>query len=402
MSRLRIVSICRTLPTPEDPAEGIFVLNRLRAMARIADVTVIQPLPYLPGVRPLPEWAVARQHEAGGLQLLHAPMLYVPGVLKSADDRWLAYAVKPVLERLHREKPVDLIDAHFGFPDGAGSLAAGRRLGIPVSITIRGFETEYLRWPLVGPRLARAMREAHACIAVSHSLRELALEHGVDSSRLQVVHNAVDWETFYAGSRTEARRRLGLATDASVVLTVGHLIERKRHHVLVEAFAPLARVNASLQLVVLGGSVHEPAYRVKLDTAIRASGVGDRIRLLGSQPPGVVADWLRAADAFGLGTAREGCCNAVLEALACGLPVVTTPVGDNTTFIEAGRNGELVPVDDAVAMSVALERALAADRWDRAAIAASLKARVGTWEVVGERVVEFLQERLGRIGALTA
>jgi hypothetical protein len=127
--RLRIVSVCRTLPTPDDPSAGIFVLNRLVAMAAQADLTVVQPLPYTPGLRPLPGWARQPSHEAQGLTILHAPMFYLPGILKGADAAWLARAIAPRLRELHEERPLDLVDAHFGYPDGAGCQRVADRLG---------------------------------------------------------------------------------------------------------------------------------------------------------------------------------------------------------------------------------------------------------------------------------
>lgn len=391
--RLRIVSVCRTLPTPEDPSAGIFVLNRLAAMAAHADLTVVQPVPYTPGLRPLPAWAREPAHVAQGLTILHAPMFYLPGILKGADAAWLARAIAPLLRRLHAERPLDLVDAHFGYPDGAGCRRVADRLGVPVFITIRGFENEYVAMHGVADQMTGAMRAADGCISVSHSLRELALRHGVESGRVRVIHNAVEWDRFAFGERVVARRALGLDLAEPLVVSVGHLVVRKRHHVLLEAFAEILRRRPQARLVIIGGDANEPAYRERLLREIATRGLEDRARLAGNLPPVQVADWLRAADVFALGTAREGCCNAVLEALAVGLPVVTTPVGDNAEFVRAGENGAIVPVDDAQAFAAAIDAALGRE-WDRPAIARRLREQVGTWDVVGQRCLEFMHERL--------
>src|SRR6185437_2497675 len=114
VTALRIVSVCRSLPTPADPSAGIFVLNRLAAISQAADIRVVQPVPYLPLGQPLPPWARAPSHRLGELEVEHAPMLYVPGVLKSLDGDWLARSIAPLIERMHASRPIDLIDAHFG------------------------------------------------------------------------------------------------------------------------------------------------------------------------------------------------------------------------------------------------------------------------------------------------
>jgi glycosyltransferase involved in cell wall biosynthesis len=105
-----------------------------------------------------------------------------------------------------------------------------------------------------------------------------------------------------------------------------------------------------------------------------------------------VAKWLQAADVFALATAREGCCNAVLEALAVGIPVVTTAAGDNSQFVRAGENGAIVPVDDVQATTDALKQCLG-QKWNSTAISRTLVEQVGTWNEVAKRVIGFMRDR---------
>jgi glycosyltransferase involved in cell wall biosynthesis len=390
--QLRVLSVCRALPTPEDPSGGIFVQNRLAAMARIADVHVVQPLPWFPAIAPLPLWARKHTRDNRGLLVEHAPMFYLPKILKSLDGAWLERAIRPAIDNFRGAGQIDLIDAHFGYPEGVGCLNLGRKLGIPVFITIRGFETEYVRRPIIGSMLIRAMREATACISVSHSLREMALRHGVESSKIRVIHNAIDRHTFNPGDRAAARARLGAPQAGRLIVSVGHLISRKRHHVLIDAFRRLREHFPSAQLVIIGGKLFESNYPDRLRQQVRDSGLVGAVQFIGNVPPALIADWLRAADVFALGTAREGCCNAVLEALATGIPVVTTPVGDNAYFIKEGENGYLTPVDDSLAMERALRAALQRTEWPHAEIARRLD--VGTWENVARLVDAFFREIL--------
>jgi glycosyltransferase involved in cell wall biosynthesis len=380
---------------------GIFVANRLAAMARHADVRVVQPVPYLPGVRPLPEWARSPTRSVAGIEVLHAPMLYLPYVLKSADGMWLARAVAPVLARLHAERPIDVIDAHFGYPEGVGCQRVARQLGLPLFITIRGFENEYLQKPVIGDQLRTAMRKATGCICVSHSLRAMSLQQGVAADRLGVVHNAIDGNTFSYDTPRAARERLGLPLEQRLVVSVGHLVSRKRHHILIEAFARLRACHPDARLVILGARSFEVAYPGQLVALARRLGIEDAVTFAGNRPPTEVADWLRAADVFALGTAREGCCNAVLESLAVGAPNVTTPAGDNTHFVRDGHNGFIVPIDDAPAMAAALERALQVS-WDREAIARALHADVGSWDRVAQNVLEYMSRQLDAPQALAS
>jgi glycosyltransferase involved in cell wall biosynthesis len=389
---LRIASVCRTLPTPDDPSAGVFVLNRLAAMARQADVHVVQPQPYFPVVRPLPQWARAASRTVGELPVEMAPMFYLPGILKSLDARWLGRAIRGPLGRSHRARPFDLVDAHFGYPEGAACVTVAARLGIPAFITVRGFENEYLQMPGVKEPLERALRDADGCICVSHSLAELISRHGVPPERVRVVHNAIERDVFHPGDRAAARLRLGLPQDAPLVVSVGHLVSRKRHHVLIEAFARVRQQWPDAQLAIIGAVAFEAAYPERLRRLAADLGVAGSVCFVGNRPQAEVVEWLHAADVFALGTAREGCCNAVLEALATGLPMVTTPAGDNAYFVRDGVNGYLVPVDDAGAMAAGLSQALQRRDWDRPAISRALP--VGTWDDVAHQVLGFFRERL--------
>jgi glycosyltransferase involved in cell wall biosynthesis len=392
--RLRIVSVCRLLPTPVDPAAGIFVLNRIAAMSAVADVRVIQPVPYMPAVRPLPGWAQVPRHRLGELDIVHAPMLYVPRFFKSLDGAWLARSIAPVIERMHAERPIDAIDAHFGYPDGAGCVQVGRRLGIPVFVTLRGVEQEQASTAFVRQRLTGALRAAAGCVAVSQTLRDLAVRSGVDRSTVRVVHNAIDGATFRAGDRHAARARLGLTAAEPLIVSVGLLISRKRHHVLIDAFAELRREIPGAVLAIIGGPSFEPRYPEQLQAQIGALGLQNAVRLVGALPQSQVVDWLQAADAFALLSSREGCCNAVLEALAVGVPTVATAAGDNALFIRVGENGDIVPIDDAANTARALAKVLRCQDWNRPRIAEQLRAQVGGWQLVGERVIDFFQDRI--------
>jgi glycosyltransferase involved in cell wall biosynthesis len=391
--RLRIVSVCRLAPTPTDPAAGVFVLNRLAAMQAQSDVTILQPILYTPVVKPLPDWAKAQSRAVRGVTVTHAPMFYLPGILKSVDSYWLERAIGAQIARLHRESPIDAIDAHFGYFEGVGCVRLGKRLGIPVFITLRGVEHEDVARPRIGPQLLGALHDATGCISVSHSLRDRVARFGADPARIEVVHNAIDASTFRRGEREAARTKLSLGAGPLVV-SVGNLVSGKRHHVLLDAFAAVRREIPDATLAIVGGQRFEPRYPDDLLVRARALGIEDVTRFVGNIAPTEVALWLQAADTFALATAREGCCNAVLEALAAGLPVVTTGAGDNAHFVKDNVNGYIVPVDDAGALARALTQALRRSDWDRDEISRRLLAEVGSWQGVATKVLDYMRRQI--------
>lgn len=393
---MRIVSVCRVLPSPDHPAAGAFVLRRLAAMADRADVQVIQPVPFLPIVRPLPSWAREASHVAASVTIEHAPMPYVPGALKSLDARWLERSVHPKLAALHAARAIDAIDAHFGYPDGVGCVRAAQRLRIPVFVTLRGMEVDAIRHPRIGPQLARALRQASGCIAVSYSLRDLAVGAGVDPEHVLVAPNAVDRTSFRPGDRAAARSQLGLPASSPLIVSVGHLIAGKGHGVLIRALATLRQTRPDARLAIIGGPAYEPDHPRALAQIARETGLQDAVTFVGAVKPDAVGRWLQAADVFALATEREGCCNSVLEALAVGLPVVTTPAGDNPRFVQDGVNGQIVGIGDVAATAAALAGVLGR-AWDAEAISRALA--VGSWSEVAAQVLAFMAARRRRIPA---
>jgi len=388
---LSVASICRSLPTPDDSSGGIFVLRRLAAMARLANVHVVQPIPFFPVVAPLPQWARQSDRDVASLRIHHAPMFYIPKVLKSIDGYWLYRSVLGALTRANTDRQLDVVDAHFGFPEGVGAFLAAKKMGIPFFVTLRGFEAEYINKPIIGRQIKHVIRNSDGCICVSHFLRDLAMRHGASEDKTRVIHNGIDKDLFRPKDKSQARDELSLPSSARIVVSVGNLISRKRHHVLISAFARVLDKQSNALMLIAGAESFEADYPKKLRELVRELGIEQSVIFLGNVDAHEIATYLNAADVFALGTQREGCCNAVLEAVACGVPVVTTPVGDNSEFVKEGVNGYIVPVDDDEMMSEALTAALERQDWDKDRISSGLQ--VGNWGSVASQVLEFMTER---------
>ena len=213
----KIVSVCRWLPSPTNEAAGIFVYRRLEAISQQLNLSVIQPIPYFPLIKEVPEWANRPQRMLGSLSVSHEKMFYVPKILKRLDGYWLFKSILGRIMELHNNGGVRLIDAHFGYPDGVGSVRAGISLNIPVFVTFRGLENDYIDDPSIGGQIATSLQDATGCICISHSLKELAIRYGADEDKIRVIHNSIDRNLFYPGSRTDSRQHLSLPPDDPLI-----------------------------------------------------------------------------------------------------------------------------------------------------------------------------------------
>jgi glycosyltransferase involved in cell wall biosynthesis len=391
---VRIASVSTDYPGPGEPGRGLFVQRRLAALSHMAEVRVLHLQPWFPWLRPVPS-TNGHDNDAESPPASHVRMFYLPGVFKHLDSHWVRKAVLPRLRRLEADGPVDLIDAHFGYPEGVGCARAALELGKPVFITMRGLERPILRDRRRGPQLVWALKRCTGIICVADALKELAIQQGVDPAKVRAIPNAVDRGLFRPGDQEKARRALGIDRRDRLIVCVGMLVHGKGQHLLVEALAGLRKSHPDLRLVLIGGQAHEPRYPERLRQLIESLGLTDAVLLTGSQPAKRVATWLQAADLFALPTYDEGCCNSILEALACGIPVVTTPAGDNPRLVDTPERGLLTPMDDVRGLGEALEKALSMS-WDHESIAGY--SADYTWEEAARQTVSFFEERLAAIG----
>jgi glycosyltransferase involved in cell wall biosynthesis len=387
---MHVLSVSIPYPRPGRRHGGLFVQRRLSALSRRVDLAVVNPQPWFPMVRPVESSSADDAGHAEVPPVTRPRMFYLPGLFKGLDSFWLRRVLLAEIHHRRRDRPIDLIDAQFEYPEGVGAVQAARALGLPVFITLRGLLTKYLKSPARRSQCLAAMRAATGIISVAHALKRTAESHGIDGTTIRVIPNAVDARTFAPGPRDEARAALGIDPVGPLIVTVGYLQPVKGQHDLIPALAGVQARRGPVRLALLGDDRHDHSYTRTIRRQIAEGGLGTAVSLLGPQPPDHVARWLRAADLFVLPSYHEGCCNAVLEALACGTPVVTTPVGDNGDYVTEDR-GRITPVGDVDALAAAIIAAL--DRaWDRPAIAAAVASR--TWDHVAEETLDFFHERL--------
>lgn len=193
----------------------------------------------------------------------------------------------------------------------------------------------------------------HSYVPLSRDLEQyLHGSVGVPSERIRLICNGVDTERFHpVGDRPELLPAGFTGAGTLVIGTVGRLEPVKDQLTLVKAFIELVRREAAggkLRLVLVGeGSLREP-----LEALLAESGLGHQVWLAGARDD--VPELMAAMDLFVLPSLAEGISNTILEAMACGLPVIATRVGGNAELVEEGRTGCLVEREDPVAMAAAL------------------------------------------------
>ncbi|MBL8352959.1 MAG: glycosyltransferase [Burkholderiaceae bacterium] len=388
-----IVVLSSLFPSALQPGAGLFIRERMFRVGAQLPLAVVAPSPWFPLQGLLRRWKPgfrpgAPHHESmQGFEVWFPRFLCFPGALKGLDGTLMALGALPRLWRLRRAGRLDLIDAHFAYPDGYAATLLGRWLGVPVTITLRGTEQRQAQDASFRPKLQLALQRATRVFAVSESLRQLALALGTAADKVRVVGNGVDLNKFCPLPRAEARLALGLPEGVPVLVSVGGLVERKGFHRVIELMPALRARYPGLVYLVVGGPSPEGDIGDALKRQAIDAGVQDAVRFLGALPPEHLRVPLSAADVFVLATRNEGWANVFLEAMACGLPVVTTDVGGNAEVVCRAELGTVVPFGDAQRLQAALAEALDC-QWDVAAI--RRYAEANTWDRrVSDLVSEF-------------
>lgn len=385
-------------PSSVRPNAGVFIKERMFRVGRQLSVVVVSPVPWFPlqqlirywkpNFRPQPE----PYAEIDGIEVYYPKFFSIPGFFKSHDGFFMAASCVLTLLKIRKNYRFDLIDAHFAYPDGYAASLLGRWFKVPVTITLRGTEVTLSKFPGRRKRILAALKNASRVFAVAESLKLHVTRLGAQAGKIKVIGNGVDTEVFHPVDKLQARRSLGIDEQTKVLISVGGLVERKGFHRVLEILPELLKSYPDLVYLIVGGDSPEGNIRSRLEQQAESLGLTKQVRFLGAKPSYELKTALSAADVFVLATANEGWANVFLEAMACGLPVITTDVGGNREVVCAENLGTIVPFGDTPALLAALNQALQ-KQWD--SVKLINYARLNSWETRVEVLVREFTELVG-------
>lgn len=363
--KMRFLTFTTLYPNSIQKDHGLFVEHRLTSLLQANPgyaARVIAPVPWFPSrLKVFGKYAefasVARQENRKGVEILHPRYLAIPKIGMIVSPLLLAYFCRPLISKMISEGwDFQLIDAHYFYPDGVAAVILGKWFRKPVIVTARGTDINTIsEYRLPGRIIKWAARECDKVITVSDALKQKLIDLGVESRRITTLRNGVDLVLFRPCNREEARRRLGLPLDRSVLISVGHLIQLKGHHLVIEA---LQRLDKDTILLIIG----EGNMERYLKEMVRSIGLGDRVRFCGPVSHEDLSWYYSAADVSVLASSREGMPNVLLESLACGTPVVSTRAGGAPEVVRGEVSGKLVDKREPAAIANAISSLLTAPR----------------------------------------
>lgn len=391
---MRVLSISTLFPSPVRGGFGKFVANQMAALHGLGgvDLTMINPIglpPFPLSLRqPYGDWAQCpAQSELGGLTVLHPRFTLIPMIGGDSNPARITRAVLPLVRHLHAEKPFDLVDAQFFFPDGPAAAIIARELGLPLTIKARGSDIHY--WgarPKALAQMLRAADQASALLTVSGALGRDMVALGMDEAKLRIHYTGLDRKRFTPTPRDQARAalpaRLGLTIPDGAPLLVcpGALIAIKGQALAIGALEELPDAH----LALAGTGAYETVLRQV------AEPFAARVHFLGQVSHDALPLLMSAADAVVLPSEREGLANVWIEAMACGAPLIIPDIGGAREVITSPAAGRItLRTPHAIATAA---RELLAAPIDQADVAAQVAGF--SWEANAMKLREIWQEAI--------
>lgn len=338
---MKILTFTTLFPNAAKPHHGIFTETTLRhqlASGKL-EAKVVAPVPWFPFRQKIfgeyNVFANAPKFETRvGVEVFHPRYVAVPKINMYLAPFSIAHSSKSVIgSLLDSGYKFDVIDAHYFYPDGVAAALLGKYFNKPVVITALGSDINLiLKNPIARQMILWAAERSDAMIAVSEALKSEMVRFGMNGRLITPLRNGVDLALFRPVDRESTRKKLGM--DDFTLLSVGHLVQPKGHDQIISALIDLPGV----RLMIAGSG----SDRTRLVARAQAAGVADRVTFLGPLRQESLREYYGAADALVLASSREGWANVLLEAMACGTPVIASNVGGTAEVVRGAAAGVLM------------------------------------------------------------
>jgi teichuronic acid biosynthesis glycosyltransferase TuaC len=347
---VRILAISHLFPNHKEKRYGIFVARQLSELNRLgAEIFVIVPRVWCPALlRRFNRWknqdhkCPLRRFE--GIETISVPYLRLPG---NFYNRWSGLAAFRAMRNkaleLHKSKKFDVIYATDFFPDGDAAVRLAQHLKIPAACLCIGVDVNITAHSsnIIHRHFERTAKALDGTLACGHSVSDEI--KAVTGKNPLCVYGVLNLHEFSpVPGKIPARKKLGLPPDKTIALYAGYLTKRKGVYELLEAIYRVQKKCPDILLVMCGAGPEETALRKLLHD----KGMEHTVRMAGEVEPERMNKWMQASDLFVLASHTEGMPNVVMEAMACGLPIVATAVGGLPRAIGDCDGAILVPSEN--------------------------------------------------------
>lgn len=387
---MNVLLITNLFPNPLEPNRGIFTKQLAEGLRQICDVRILSPLPWFPKLDALKKYdrwyrfaQIPDEAEVHGMKVGYPKYVVIPKFFGFLQSFTMFLSLVFKIARMNSEKKIDVINAQWMYPDGVAATWAAKALGIPVVVSALGCDINLYgseEFPERRRQIIGTLRSAEQSIAISAAQKDvMADDLGADPKRLSVVLNGVNQNQFKIQDRGACLRKFNLDASKRYILYVGRLSDEKGTIPLLKAMGLLhkEKLDPNVKLLLVGmGELYDECLAL-----VNQLDLKDRVIFMKERPYAEISDWMGACTLLCLPSYREGCPNVVLEALACGRPVIASRVGSVPEVLNDS-NGFMAEPGNERSLADALKKGLET-KWNAETIRASVQSF--TWENMAKR-----------------
>lgn len=365
---MKIQVLTNLYPLPWQPNRATFNKQQFELLAKTHTVEVLVLVSFIDWFRYRNSIHANVNAETKNLGISYLPYFYIPGTARFTYAFSQFLSLISSLRRIKTFRP-DCLLLSWAYPDAVAGVALAKALNIPALIKVHGSDINvHGEYKLRAKQILWAANYARAVVSVSQNLKFKLTKLGVPDCKVHVVYNGINHRVFHPRDRFQARNTIGTELNREMILFVGNLKLEKGCIDLLQAFRELARRNNLVDLYYIG----DGPERSRIEEIVSTNGLQSRVKLIGTVSHYEIASWYNGADLVALPSHNEGVPNVLLEAMACGTPIVATRVGGIPEIVNE-ESGILVEKESQEELEKALKISLKR-KWDKFRISASVRS----------------------------
>lgn len=359
---MKILVLSHLFPHNLDHSKNIFVEEQVRFLSKRVEIKVISPIPYFPPLKFFKSWYQLRSIERfeirNNIEVFRPRYLIFPrGFLYAISGFSYFISIIKLVLSIRKKYDFQIIHAHFAYPDGFAGILLAKMLKKKIIITLHGPDVSIrMKNCFLRKLIIYAINRSDKIISVSSQLKAELIRYGVDTSRVVVIHNGVDMDIFRPLEREELFSKLQVASGRRRILYVGYIINAKGVPNLISAMRGVRKEFSDAELILIGGSTGTAWEKEcqEIKSSVETSDLRESVRFMGKVKNDEIPLWMNISDVLVLPSLSESFGVVLIEALACGVPVVSTYCGGPEDIVNE-KIGILVPIGDVEKLASAIK-----------------------------------------------
>jgi glycosyltransferase involved in cell wall biosynthesis len=348
---MKVLFISNLYPNSQDFTRATFNRQKIGQLKNLCEIVIVAPVAWFPfkGLFDKKISKIPFKETIDDLEIYHPRVLYIPKLFRFVYGQLYYLSIFSLVKNIYREFNFDLIFCSWVYPDGFAAMKLAKTVNKPFVVEALGSDINtYLKTFFRRRSIAKILHWATRIVVVSKDLKSKIMQLGVAGEKISVVYSGIDHELFSPIEQGLARRKLTVSQREKIILFVGSLVKIKGIHFLLEAVKMLKFCEWKLAIVGTG------ELEAVLKKKIKDLELNDKVMMIGSVPHNRIPLWMNACDVLCLPSLAEGVPNVILEAFACGKPVVASQVGGVGEVVVDDKLGSLVEPKDIQALADSL------------------------------------------------